>query len=291
MIDSATKVDVSSVSRWQSSAHQLTQRLRPIAAIIQSIRCRLSASQPSWIRRERTRRKQLHSANRLASKCSWSLAIIRRRLQQLHDKSDWSAACRMAKMYVCCWFATNELNFHRFQQEFLMGNRNDKRSKKNAVVEPDTDWTTIHGERLPDLSQGDWDQLLAHRYIVFARTTPEQKLMIVEECQKRNEVIAMTGDGVNDAPALKRAELASRWVSPAAMSPNRRPILCWWTTTLRRLSKASNRADWCSTICAKQSAIRCVMFRPKCGRSCSTLRSAYRWRWHRFRYIHTSDNV
>ena len=65
----------------------------------------------------------------------------------------------------------------------------------------------IHGQQIESFTDDDWAFVLARRSLVFARTTPQHKLLITEKCQERKEVVCMTGDGVNDAPALKRANI------------------------------------------------------------------------------------
>jgi sodium/potassium-transporting ATPase subunit alpha len=65
----------------------------------------------------------------------------------------------------------------------------------------------ITGGELAKMSKEQLEQELSKKEVLFARTAPEQKLKIVDALKDMDEVVAVTGDGVNDAPAMKRADI------------------------------------------------------------------------------------
>lgn len=65
----------------------------------------------------------------------------------------------------------------------------------------------LEGQQIARLTGDDWDVVCQYQEIVFSRTTPEQKLRIVNEFRERDNVVAVTGDGVNDAPAMRAADV------------------------------------------------------------------------------------
>ena len=84
-----------------------------------------------------------------------------------------------------------------------------KRTGRNIedIGEDEYSAIVIHGEQIDSLSDTDWDHILWKDEIIFARTSPKHKLEIVRRAQSMGHIVGVTGDGVNDSPALKKADL------------------------------------------------------------------------------------
>jgi sodium/potassium-transporting ATPase subunit alpha len=81
-------------------------------------------------------------------------------------------------------------------------------NKENAeIIHFSSKALLLSGTDLITLNDSQWQQVCQYEEIVFARTSPDQKLRIIKEFQKRENIVAMTGDGVNDAPSLKAANV------------------------------------------------------------------------------------
>jgi Ca2+-transporting ATPase len=75
-----------------------------------------------------------------------------------------------------------------------------------GLVKAAQESAALTGAQLDAMNEAQFEQVVA-RVAVFARVTPAQKLRIVQALQRRGEVVAMTGDGVNDGPALRAADV------------------------------------------------------------------------------------
>ncbi|KAJ2781370.1 hypothetical protein GGI15_003236 [Coemansia interrupta] len=77
----------------------------------------------------------------------------------------------------------------------------------DTIGDDEYDAVVVHGEQIEGMSDADWEHVFRKPEVIFARTSPRNKLDIVARAQTLGHICAVTGDGVNDAPALKKADL------------------------------------------------------------------------------------
>jgi sodium/potassium-transporting ATPase subunit alpha len=80
-------------------------------------------------------------------------------------------------------------------------------SASDVEERPNTKAAVIHGEDIDSMTNSDWRRLAVLDEITFARTAPRHKLEIVKQFQAAGHIVAVSGDGVNDSPALRKANL------------------------------------------------------------------------------------
>ncbi|MFA6193603.1 MAG: cation-transporting P-type ATPase [Parcubacteria group bacterium] len=125
------------------------------------------------------------------------------------DVAEAIKECRGSGIKVIMITGDYEVTARAIAQKInLLQIKNEKLKIKNfGVPQSGTDNFVINGKALNQLSDGDIIKKINNGTLIFARITPEQKLRIAGVLKKSGAVIAMTGDGVNDAPALKRADI------------------------------------------------------------------------------------
>ncbi|KAJ3248993.1 hypothetical protein HDU78_008379 [Chytriomyces hyalinus] len=83
----------------------------------------------------------------------------------------------------------------------------DTGKKVSDIPDSDVKAVVVNGEHLCGMSDDEWDSILSKEEVLFARTSPKQKLEIVKRAQSLGHIVGVTGDGVNDAAALRHADL------------------------------------------------------------------------------------
>lgn len=157
----------------------------------------------------------LRSADTMASHGLRVLAMVRRQVDKTHDTLDHSHVAkdltflglqgmidppRVAAIVSVAHFTKAGIAVKMITGDHLITAR---AIASQIGLKGDA---ALSGSDLEKISDADLPEV-AERTTVFARVAPEQKLRLVQALQARGHVVAMTGDGVNDAPALKQADI------------------------------------------------------------------------------------
>ncbi|KAL7296266.1 hypothetical protein TKK_0010502 [Trichogramma kaykai] len=96
----------------------------------------------------------------------------------------------------------------KYERTMLASSTRASSTKSNTTTSNEEEAIVVTGTELRTMDEGQLDHLIkSYEEIVFARTSPQQKLLIVESLQRLGEIVAVTGDGVNDSPALRKADI------------------------------------------------------------------------------------
>lgn len=134
------------------------------------------------------------------------------------DNVPWAVSeCQKAGVQVVMVTGDHPITAISIGKQTNILHRDKELNKEILLLNPDNiisdfkerDFTSVvvTGKTIPLLQDDDWTYILSKQELIFARTSPEQKLQIVEKFQNMGKVVAVTGDGVNDSPALKKADI------------------------------------------------------------------------------------